>query len=45
MLVMNDYESHFTYEFYEYAKIHDIYLMRLFFHSTHLTQSLNVEMF
>ncbi len=45
MLVMNDYESHLTYEFYEYAKSHDIYLMKLFFHSTHLTQSLNVEMF
>ncbi len=45
MLVMNDYESHLTYEFYEYAKSHDIYLMRLLSHSTHLTQSLNVEMF
>jgi hypothetical protein len=37
MLVMNDYESHLTYEFYDYAKSHDIYLMRLFFHSIHLT--------
>jgi hypothetical protein len=45
MLVMNDYESHLTYKFYDYAKSHDIYLMRLFLHSTHLTQSLNVEMF
>ncbi len=45
MLVMNDYESHLTYKFYEYAKSHDIYLMRLFSHSIHLTQSLNVEMF
>jgi hypothetical protein len=45
MLVMNDYESHLTYEFYEYAKFHGIYLMRLPPHSTHLTQSLNVEMF
>jgi hypothetical protein len=45
MLVMNDYESHLTYKFYEYAKFHDIYFMRLFLHSIHLTQSLNVEMF
>jgi hypothetical protein len=45
MLVMNDYESHLTYEFYEYAKSHGIYLMRLSPHSTHLTQPLNVGVF
>ncbi len=45
MLVMNDYGSHLTYEFYDNAKYHDIYLMRLSLHSTHLTQSLNVEVF
>jgi hypothetical protein len=45
LLILNEYESHFTYEIFEYAKFKDIYLIKLSSHSIHLTQSLNVRIF
>lgn len=43
--MMNDYESHLTYEFWEYVKTNNILMFKLFSHSIHLTQLLNVEVF
>jgi hypothetical protein len=45
LLILNEYESHLTYEFWKYAKVKNIFLIRLSSHSAHLTQSLNVKMF
>jgi hypothetical protein len=45
LLILNGYESHLMYKFFEYAKFKDIYLIKLSSHSIHLTQSLNVRMF
>lgn len=39
------YGSHLTYEFWSYAKAHNIILFRLPPHSTHLTQPLDVGCF
>ena len=45
LLIMNNYESHLTYEFLQYVDFHNIVIFTLFLHSTHVTQSLNVRIF
>ncbi len=45
LLIMNNYESHLTYEFLQYADFHNIVIFTLSSHSTHVTQSLNVGIF
>ncbi len=45
LLIMNNYESHLTYEFLQYVNFHNIVIFTLFSHSTHVTQSLNVRIF
>ena len=45
LLIMNDHDSHMTWEFLNYALIHRIELFVFFVHSTHFTQSLNVDVF
>ncbi len=45
LLIMNNYESHLTYEFLQYVDFHNIVIFILFSHSTHVTQSLNVRIF
>lgn len=42
---MNNYESHFIYEFLHYAELHNIVIFILSLHFTHVTQSLNVKFF
>ena len=45
LLIMDEYGSYLTYEFYDYAQKHCIELFRLPPHSTHLTQLLDVGCF
>ena len=45
MLVLDGFGSHTTYEFFEYAKLNKILLLKLPPHSTHLTQPLDVGLF
>ncbi len=45
LLVMNDYESHYTHEFLFYCENHKIISFDLFLHTTYLLQSLNVCVF
>jgi len=42
---MNNYESHLIYKFLQYVNFHNIVIFTLSLHSTHVTQSLNVEIF
>ncbi len=45
LLIMNNYESHLTYEFLQYVDFHNIVIFTLPSHSTHVTQPLNVGIF
>ena len=45
LLIMNDHDSHMTWKFLNYALIHRIELFVFSAHSTHFTQSLNVDVF
>ncbi len=45
MLMMNDYESHYTHEFLFYCENHKIILFDLSLHTTYLLQSLDVCVF
>ena len=45
LLIMNNYESHLIYEFLQYVDLYNNVIFTLSSHSTHLTQSLNVEIF
>ena len=45
LLIMNNYESHLTYEFLQYVEFYNIVIFTLFSHFTHVTQSLNVRIF
>ena len=45
LLIMNDHDSHMTWEFLNYVLAHRIELFVFFAHSTHFTQSLNVDVF
>ena len=44
-LILDDYGSHLTYEFWKYASVAKIWLWRLIPHSTHLTQHLDIGCF
>lgn len=45
MLIMDNYGSHLTYEFLQYADLHNIIIFTLPPHSTHVTQPLDVGIF
>ena len=45
LLIMNGYDSHLTYEFYDYLQKYCIELFRLPPYSTHLTKPLDVDCF
>ncbi len=44
-LIIDGYESHLTWEFFQYALEHEIRLFQLPAHSTHFTQLLDVDCF
>ncbi len=45
LLIMDNYGSHLTYEFLQYADFHNIVIFTLPPHYTHVTQPLNVGIF
>ena len=45
LLIVNDFDSHLTFEFFELIIDNDIILFKLSAHFTHITQSLDVEVF
>ena len=45
MIVINEHDNHMTLQFLNYVTKHNILLFTFSSHSTHLTQSLNIEVF
>src|SRR5204862_1264681 len=45
MLILDDYDSHLTYQFMRYCELHKMILLQLPAHLTHFLQSLDVVIF